>query len=49
MSLSPLCCNLMGWGAGTAAGKGASDIPAYLFFGGILMNVAAVMEVSLRS
>ncbi|MCJ1279235.1 hypothetical protein MMC21_007059 [Puttea exsequens] len=42
LSLSPLSCQLMGWrGAG---GNGASDIGAYLFFGGLLMIIGAVGE-----
>lgn len=35
----------MDWRA-TQAGMGASNIPVYLFFGGILMNVAGVLEVA---
>ncbi|KAK4548213.1 hypothetical protein LTR36_010082 [Oleoguttula mirabilis] len=42
LSLSPLSCILMGWrGAG---GAGASDIGAYLFFGGLLMILGAIGE-----
>lgn len=42
MSLTPLSCDLMGWrGAGH---DGASDIGAYLFFGGILMLVGGLLE-----
>jgi len=42
LSLTPLSCILMGWrGAG---GGGASDIGAYLFFGGVLMILGSVGE-----
>jgi len=42
LSLTPLSCQLMGWrGAG---GMGASDIGAYMFFGGLLMILGAVGE-----
>ena len=44
MSLTPLTCDLLGW-RGTGSADGSSDIAAYLFFGGVLMNVAAVQEV----
>jgi len=44
LSLSPLSCILMGWqGAG---GSGASDVGVYFFFGGLLMILGAVGEVS---
>lgn len=36
----------MDW-RGTGAGLGASDISVFLFFGGVLMNVAGLLEVSL--
>ena len=43
LSLSPLSCILMGWrGAG---GGGASDVGAYMFFGGVLMLLGGVGEV----
>jgi hypothetical protein len=47
MALTPLTCDLLGWRQSSLAGAedGSSDIGAYYFFGGILMNVAAVMEV----
>lgn len=47
MALTLLTCDLLGWRqASLLSGKdGSSDIGAYFFFGGILMNVAAVMEV----
>lgn len=35
----------MGW-RNAGALNGAADIGCYYFFGGVLMNVAAVMEVS---
>ncbi|GAB7339906.1 hypothetical protein MBLNU457_6433t1 [Dothideomycetes sp. NU457] len=42
LSLTPLSCILMGWrGAG---GSGASDVAAYMFFGGLLMIVGATGE-----
>ncbi|KAK5127783.1 hypothetical protein LTR85_004899 [Meristemomyces frigidus] len=42
LSLSPLSCILMGWrGSG---GSGASDIGAYLFFGGLLMILGSLGE-----
>jgi len=42
LSLTPLSCILMGWrGAG---GSGASDIGAYLFFGGLLMILGSLGE-----
>lgn len=45
LSLTPLSCDLMGWrGAGEA--DGSASIGAYLFFGGLLMNLGAVGEVS---
>lgn len=44
LSLSPLSCFLMNW-RGTATGLGAADISVYLFFGGVLMNVAGFLEV----
>ncbi|KAF7190699.1 Protein alcS [Pseudocercospora fuligena] len=43
LSLSPLSCFLMDW-RGTVTGFGASDITVYLFFGGVLMILAAVAE-----
>ena len=43
LSLSPLSCILMGWrGAG---GGGASDIGAFLAFGGVLMILGSIGEV----
>jgi len=42
LSLSPLCCDLMGWrGAG---GSGAASTGAYFFFGGLLMLVGGFLE-----
>ncbi|KAI8280780.1 GPR1/FUN34/YaaH-class plasma membrane protein [Colletotrichum sp. SAR 10_98] len=42
ISLTPLCCDLMGWrGAG---GSGAAGIPTYFFFGGLLMFVGGLLE-----
>ncbi|KAK5737254.1 hypothetical protein LTR17_006866 [Elasticomyces elasticus] len=42
LSLTPLSCILMGWrGAG---GNGASDIGAFLFFGGLLMILGGLGE-----
>ena len=44
LSLTPLSCTLMGWrGAG---GNGAANIGVYLGFGGVLMILGAVGEVS---
>ncbi|CAK4034247.1 related to GPR1 and Fun34p [Lecanosticta acicola] len=43
LCVTPLACFLMNW-RGTRPGNGAADIPVYLFFGGILLNVAGVME-----
>jgi len=44
LSLTPLSMILMGWrGAG---GSGASNIGVYYFFGGLLMVVGAIGEVS---
>ena len=37
----------MGW-RDAASGNGAASIGAYYFFGGVLMNVAAVLEVRCR-
>lgn len=47
MALTPLTCDLLGWRQTSlsAAKDGSSDIGAYFFFGGVLMNVAAVLEV----
>ena len=47
MALTPLTCDLLGWRQSSLAGAkdGSSDIGAYFFFGGVLMNVAAVLEV----
>ncbi len=45
ISLTPLSCDLMGWrGAGT--GNGSADIGAYFFFGGLLMVLGGLGEVS---
>ncbi|KAI0597511.1 GPR1/FUN34/YaaH-class plasma membrane protein [Biscogniauxia sp. FL1348] len=42
LSLGPLSCDLMGWrGAG---GSGAASIPAYIFFGGMLMTLGGLLE-----
>ena len=48
MALTPLTCDLLGWRQSslTGAKDGSSDIGAYFFFGGVLMNVAAILEVS---
>lgn len=44
LSLTPLTCDLMGWrGAGQA--NGSAGIPAYYFFGGVLMIVGGVFEL----
>lgn len=44
LSLTPLSCTLMGWrGAG---GNGAANVGVYVGFGGILMILGAVGEVS---
>ncbi|KAI5919035.1 GPR1/FUN34/YaaH-class plasma membrane protein [Camillea tinctor] len=42
LSLGLLSCDLMGWrGAG---GSGAASIPAYIFFGGMLMTLGGLLE-----
>ncbi|KAI1501736.1 GPR1/FUN34/YaaH-class plasma membrane protein [Biscogniauxia marginata] len=42
LSLGPLACDLMGWrGAG---GDGAASIPAFIFFGGVLMMLGGLLE-----
>ena len=48
MALTPLTCDLLGWRqpSVTSSKDGLSDIGAYYFFGGMLMSVAAVLEVS---
>ena len=44
LSLTPLTCDLMGWrGAGQA--NGSAGIPAFYFFGGVLMVVGGVFEL----
>lgn len=45
LSLTPLSCTLMGWrGAG---GSGAANVGVYVGFGGVLMILGSVGEVSL--
>ncbi|USW54707.1 Putative acetate transporter GPR1/FUN34/SatP family [Septoria linicola] len=46
LSLSPLSCFLMNW-RGTLTGLGASNIAAYMFFGGVLMMVSGFFELIL--
>ena len=42
LSTFPLGCDLMGWrGAG---GSGAASIPVYIFIGGVIQVLAAVLE-----
>jgi len=44
LSLTPLACTLMGWrGAG---GNGAANVGTYYAFGGILMILGSLGEVS---
>jgi hypothetical protein len=44
LSLTPLSCMLMGWRG--ASNSGASDVGAYFFFGGLLMILGSIGEVS---
>lgn len=42
LSALPLGCDLMGWrGAG---GQGAASIPVYIFLGGVVQIIGAIME-----
>ena len=45
LSLTPLSNDLMGW-RGANAQNGAASIGCYYFFGGVLMILAAILEVS---
>lgn len=46
LSLTPLSCTLMGWrGAG---GNGAANVGTFFAFGGVLMLIGSVGEVSKR-
>lgn len=42
LSVSPLCCQLMGWAG--AGGGGAATVGAFYFIGGLLMTLAGVLE-----
>lgn len=46
LSLSPLSCDLMGWRGTNAGIVGAAGIATYFFFGGLLMILGALGEVS---
>ncbi|RDW62475.1 hypothetical protein BP6252_11908 [Coleophoma cylindrospora] len=42
MSLTPISCDLMGWGG--SGGSGAASIGTYFFTGGLLMVIAGIFE-----
>lgn len=46
LSLSPLSCDLMGWRGTNGPAVGAASTATYFFFGGLLMIIGAVGEVS---
>lgn len=46
LSLSPLSCDLMGWRGTNGPTVGAAGTATYFFFGGLLMILGAVGEVS---
>lgn len=46
LSLTPLSCDLMGWRGAGPTGDGSASIGAYFFFGGLLMVLGGVGEVS---
>ena len=46
MSLTPLACDLMGWRPHANEADGSASIGAYFFFGGMLMTVTGLAEVS---
>lgn len=48
LSLSPLSCDLMGWRGTNGPAVGAAGTATYFFFGGLLMILGAVGEVSDR-
>lgn len=46
ISLFPLSCELMGWRGTNGPTVGAAGIGTYYFFGGLLMIIGSVGEVS---
>ena len=46
VSLFPLACELMGWRGTNGPTVGAAGIGTYFFFGGLLMIIGSVGEVS---